>query len=382
MNITDVLTNPLDILKGEVPSPQYKVIIDGTDITNKIKPRLMNLTLTDNRGFDADQVELQLDDSDGLLTMPRRGATMRVWLGWKGSPLIDKGSFTVDELEHAGAPDTLTITGRSVDFRESLNVKKERSFHGKKLSEIIDTIAKNNGLFSVLSSSLKDEVIDHIDQTNESDAAFLVRLAKQFDTIPTVKDGRLLFVRAGLALTATGKAMPPVVINRRSGDQHRFSIADRDAYTGVVAYWHDKKEAEKKTVKLKRRKRKKKATAETSTTTTTDTTTPAAEVKENELLIGSDENVKHLRYIYANQKNAERAAKSAWQRLQRGVAEFSITLAIGRPELITELPITVKGFKPQIDEGSWLSTKVIHNINDNGYTSQMELEVKIDELPE
>lgn len=379
MSITDVLTNPLDILKGEVPSPQYKVVIDGTDITNKIKPRLMNLTLTDNRGFDADQVELQLDDSDGLLTMPRRGATMRVWLGWKGSPLIDKGSFTVDELEHAGAPDTLTITGRSVDFRESLNVKKERSFHGKKLSEVIDTIAKNHGLLSVLSTSLKDEVIDHIDQTNESDAAFLVRLAKQFDTIPTVKDGRLLFVRAGLALTATGKAMPPVVIKRSSGDQHRFSVADRDAYTGVVAYWHDKKQAEKKTVKLKRRKRKK---TSTTTTTTTDTTTPAAEVKENELLIGSDENVKHLRHIYANQKNAERAAKAAWQRLQRGVAEFSITLATGRPELITELPITVKGFKPQIDEGSWLSTKVIHNINDSGYTSQLELEVKIDEKPE
>ena len=379
MSITDVLTNPLDILKGEVPSPQYKVVIDGTDITNKIKPRLMNLTLTDNRGFDADQVELQLDDSDGLLTMPRRGATMRVWLGWKGSPLIDKGSFTVDELEHAGAPDTLTITGRSVDFRESLNVKKERSFHGKKLSEVIDTIAKNHGLLSVLSTSLKDEVIDHLDQTNESDAAFLVRLAKQFDTIPTVKDGRLLFVRAGLALTATGKAMPPVVIKRSSGDQHRFSVEDRDAYTGVMAYWHDKKQAEKKTVKLKRRKRKK---TSTTTTTTTDTTTPAAEVKENELLIGSDENVKHLRHIYANQKNAERAAKAAWQRLQRGVAEFSITLATGRPELITELPITVKGFKPQIDEGSWLSTKVIHNINDSGYTSQLELEVKIDEKPE
>ena len=381
MSITDVLTNPLDILKGEVPSPQYKVVIDGTDITNKIKPRLMNLTLTDNRGFDADQVELQLDDSDGLLTMPRRGATMRVWLGWKGSPLIDKGSFTVDELEHAGAPDTLTITGRSVDFRESLNVKKERSFHGKKLSEIIDTLAKNNGLFSVMSTSLKDEVIAHIDQTNESDAAFLVRLAKEFDTIPTVKDGRLLFVRAGLALTATGKPMPPVTITRKSGDQHRFSVADRDAYTGVVAYWHDKKSTEKKVVKLKRRRRKKKTVTETATPVV-DTTTPAAVVKDNELLIGSDENVKHLRYIYANQKNAERAAKAHWQRLQRGVAEFSITLAEGRPELITELPITVRGFKPQIDEGKWLSTKVIHNINDNGYTSQLELEVKIDEKPE
>lgn len=380
MSILDSLTNPMDLLKGTVPVPQYKVVIDGVDITKKIKPRLMNLTLTDNRGFDADQVELQLDDSDGMLQLPRRGASMRVSLGWQGSPLIDKGSFTVDELEHSGAPDTLRITGRSVDFRESLNVKKERSFHGKKLSDIIDTIAGNNGLFSVMSTSLKDEVIAHIDQTNESDAAFLVRLAKEYDAIPTVKDGRLLFVRAGLALTASGKAMPKVIITRKAGDQHRFSVADREAYTGVVAYWHDKKAAEKKVVKLKRRKRKK--TTTTTTTAVTDITTPAAVVKDNELLIGSDENVKHLRYIYASQKNAERAAKAHWQRLQRGVAEFSLTLAIGRPELITELPITVKGFKPQIDEASWISTKVVHNVNDNGYTSQLELEVKIDELPE
>lgn len=381
MSILDQISNPLDMLRGTEPVPTYKITIDGKDITTLVKSRLMNLTLTDNRGFEADQVELQLDDADGKLTLPRRGASMRVWLGWKGTPLIDKGSFTVDELEYAGAPDTLTITGRSVDFRESLNVKKERSFHGKKLSEIIDTIAKNNGLFSILSTSLKDEVIDHIDQTNESDAAFLVRLAKEFDTIPTVKDGRLLFVRAGLALTATGKAMPPLIITRKAGDNHRFSVADRDAYTGVVAYWHDKKAAEKKVVKLKRRRRKKKTT--TAAVTTIDTTTPVAIVKESELLIGSDENVKTLRHIYANQKNAERAAKANWQRLQRGVAEFSITLAIGRPELITELPITVKGIKPQIDEASWISTKVVHNVtSENGYTSHVEFEVKIDEVPE
>ena len=382
MSILDQISNPFDMLRGTEPVPAYKITIDGKDITTLVKPRLMSLTLTDNRGFEADQVELQLDDADGKLTLPRRGASMRAWLGWKGTPLIDKGSFTVDELEHAGAPDTLTITGRSVDFRESLNVKKERSFHGKKLSEIIDTIAKNNGLFSILSTSLKDEVIDHIDQTNESDAAFLVRLAKEFDTIPTVKDGRLLFVRAGLALTATGKAMPPLIITRKAGDNHRFSVADRDAYTGVVAYWHDKKAAEKKVVKLKRRRRKKKTTT-TAAVTTTDTITPAAVVKENELLIGSDENVKTLRHIYANQKNAERAAKAHWQRLQRGVAEFSMTLAMGRPELITELPVTVRGIKPQIEEAKWISKKVVHIVTgDNGYTTNVEFEVKIDELPE
>ena len=59
-----------------------------------------------------------------------------------------------------------------------------------------------------------------------------------------------------------------------------------------------------------------------------------------------------------------------------------MTLAMGRPELITELPVTVRGIKPQIDEASWISTKVVHNIGDNGYTNHVEFEVKIDEKPE
>ncbi|MDP5291830.1 hypothetical protein Q9290_05940 [Oceanimonas sp. CHS3-5] len=61
------------------------------------------------------------------------------------------------------------------------------------------------------------------------------------------------------------------------------------------------------------------------------------------------------------------------------MAQFSITLAKGRPELFPELPATVVGFKPQIDALPWLLTKVTHNLSDSGYTNQLELEVKADE---
>jgi phage protein D len=74
-----------------------------------------------------------------------------------------------------------------------------------------------------------------------------------------------------------------------------------------------------------------------------------ANKKEHELLVGDNENVKELRYIYANQTNAMRAARAEWERIQRGVAEFDITLAKGRPELYPEQPTTVRGFKPDID---------------------------------
>lgn len=104
--------------------------------------------------------------------------------------------------------------------------------------------------------------------------------------------------------------------------------------------------------------------------------------KENELLVGSNENVKELRHIYATQANAMRAARAEWEKLQRGVAEFDITLAKCHPELYPEQPTTVRGFKPQIDEADWLLTQVVHGLTNQGYTNRLQLEAKLEELPE
>jgi phage protein D len=50
-----------------------------------------------------------------------------------------------------------------------------------------------------------------------------------------------MFIKAGNGTTASGKPLP--AITRQDGDQHQFSVADRDAYTGVTAYWQDNKTA-------------------------------------------------------------------------------------------------------------------------------------------
>ncbi|PTS73620.1 late control protein D, partial [Aeromonas sp. HMWF036] len=232
------------------------------------------------------------------------------------------------------------------------------------------------GLTPNVGEVFKGMLIDHIDQTNESDLAFLTRLATEQDAIATVKSGRLMFIKAGNGTTASGKPLPAITITRQDGDQHRFSVADRDAYTGVTAYWQDNKTAEKKKIEVKR-KRKTKPKEERPLP-------PGVVVnkKENELLVGDSENVKELRHVYASQSNAMRAARAEWEKLQRGVAEFQITLAKGRPELYPEQPTRVRGFKPQIDEADWLLTQVVHDLTDQGYTNRLQLEVKLAELPE
>lgn len=62
-----------------------------------------------------------------------------------------------------------------------------------------------------------------------------------------------------------------------------------------------------------------------------------------------DYNVLELTTIYATKVQAMRAAQAKWDEIQRGVAEFSISLAFGRVDLFLETQVAVKGFKRVID---------------------------------
>jgi len=324
-----------------------------------------------NRGFEADQLDIELDDADGQLQLPRRGVVLSLSLGWQGEALYPKGSYTVDEIEHSGTPDRLTLRARSADFRQTLNTKREKSWHKTTAGEIVRDIAGRHKLKAAMGEDMAAAEIDHLDQTNESDASFLMRLAKQCGAVACVKDGNLLFIRQGQGKTASGKTLPVITLQRRNGDSHRFTLADRDAYTGVIASWlHTREPAKKPVAKVKRRRRK-----------TTAKKKKEPEAKQGDYLIGTDENVLVLSRTYANRGNAERAAKMQWERLQRGVATFSIQLAKGRAELYTEMPVKVSGFKQQVDAGEWIITTLTHSLSaDSGFTTSIELEVKIDSL--
>lgn len=272
--------------------PHYQILVNGQDISDKIRPRLIRLTITDNRRFETDTVEIELDDSDGKLAFPAKGATMQVFIGWQGRSLVDKGTFTIDELEHAGPPDTLTLRGKAADMRDSLQVLHEQSYHDITLPALLTTLAERNGLKTRISSKFNSEKIDHIDQQNESDAAFLTRLSQQFNALATVKHHTLLWLSAGAAETVSGKSITPVTLTRQSGDSHSFSHADRNAYTGVKARWHDNDAATTRIIQVIREKKGKKEQGNT------------------EVIIGSSGNIKVLRTTYSSQKTAERAAKS------------------------------------------------------------------------
>ena len=345
--VTGYLRNTAEryVRDAAYPVPAFRLAVDGLDIAQIISPRLMSLELTDNRGVEADQLSITLSDHDGLLTIPSKGAVVRLWLGWSDTGLVDKGTYTVDETEHSGAPDVLSIRARSADLRKGLKTKRERSWSNTTLGDVLGDIAIGNGLTATISGALDALPILQLDQANESDANLISRLGEEFDAVASVKAGCLLCLPAGGGKTASGMDLPHITLTRADGDQHRYLQADRDSYDGVRAYYYDVNSA-----------------------------------KKQEAIAGGGDNLKDLRHTYSDQQSALRAARAEFRRLQRGSATLSYTLAMGRPDLIPELTYTLQGVKAEIDEIIWYGGNVQHSLTDSGgYTVSLELESKLPE---
>lgn len=116
-------------------TPAWRLTINDRDVTASLSNRIISLSLVDYRGFEADTLNLSIDDTDGQMPLPTRGAKLTLALGWHGTPLIDKGSYVIDSVEHSGAPDTVTLSAKSADFRESL-LEKNRSATMPKISAV------------------------------------------------------------------------------------------------------------------------------------------------------------------------------------------------------------------------------------------------------
>lgn len=371
----------LPVRAGAQIQPDFMLTVNAKDVTTSIRDRLISLTLTDNRGFDADQLDLELDDADGQLAMPVRGAVIKLFLGWKGQALIGKGEFTVNEVEHHGAPDTMTIRARSVDFRGTLNSRREVSYHDTTLGAVVTQIAERNNLKAMLAAGFAALPVSHIDQTQETDTKSLTRLASLYGAVAAIKAGRLLFLRPGSGVTTSDKPIPQLTITRQDGDRHTFSIADRGAYTGVTASWLHTRDPKPKKVKVKRKPREKHLRAlEHPAAKKKKAAAKTPEAREGDYLVGTEDNVFTLTTVYATKAAAMRAAKAKWDKLQRGVAEFSLTLAMGRADLFLETPVRVSGFKAVIDAQPWLISKVTHSLSGSGYTTALDFEVLLSDV--
>ncbi len=322
-------------------TPIYKVSVNGTNITDLIKTRLLSLTITDEAGWDSDSVSLALDDRDSMLEMPKTGASIEVSLGFKGKGLVNMGIYTVDEVVLSGSPEKMTIRGKAANLGNKGTIKdqKTKQWEDKTLKEIVSEIAGKHGLSPKVGSDLSGKKIKDLAQTDESDIHLLSRIAQKYDAVVKITQNYLIFAKRGTSRAVSGNPVPPIKITKNQcKPSYSMTRAERPAINSIQAKWHNK-----------------------------------ATAKVEKVETSSEKPQKVLRHTYDSKDEAESASKSELAKLKRDEAKMNFTLAIGNPSVAAEGYITLLNFREGIN-GVWNAISVDHTWSNTGATTRVSAE--------
>jgi phage protein D len=179
-----------------VPGAKYEILYNSKNITNDILAHAKSFTYTDNSEGKADELELELEDSDSLWTnewFPDKGDTISAKVTANGQTL-DCGTFTIDELSAKFSKDggnAISIKAIAAGVKKPLRSKNHYAHENKTLREIANTIAAKYSF--TVSGTISDISIGRITQYNETDLNFLNRLASEYGYSFSVRDTQLVF---------------------------------------------------------------------------------------------------------------------------------------------------------------------------------------------
>ncbi|MBT1262496.1 late control protein [Pseudomonas sp. VS40] len=319
-------------------TPQFRIVANGSDITSLINDRLLLLRTTDKPGMESDEFELRIDDRDGLVTLPKRGAGIEVYLGYAETSLVRLGRYVVDEIEVSGPPDTIVIRGKASDMRGTGKSIRSGSWEDVPLSKIVSDIAARNGWTPACTIATK---VARADQLHESDFSFVTRLAKQYDCTAKVGDGKLMVIQRQAGLSASGKVIGAITITRSDVSRWQFRLGDRNAHKTVAAKHQDKKTGKLSVVSLDN-----------------------DDVPDGLPAVHTD------RHIHPNKTAAESAAKARLAAFNRSTAGVRLEM-VGRTDLFAERSINAQGFKVGLD-GEYLVDSVEQTFTQAGWSTTVE----------
>ncbi|MGE1154964.1 phage late control D family protein [Pseudomonas kitaguniensis] len=209
--------------------------------------RLLEWVHTDTTGLASDQLKLTLD-IEGLEGLPDLGGKVGLRVGYLESGLVDKGLFKITQRTASLFPMRLVLVATAAPFDMEGFKQRRTASHGPiTLGALFRQLTTRYGFSPRVEPELDGKLIAHIDQTNESDMAFLTRLAKQFDAVAKPVDALYVLGRKGRITSLSGKVLPDVQLSvtrdNRPGDRAfisaLFTKTSRALYNGAQTSWWD-----------------------------------------------------------------------------------------------------------------------------------------------
>ncbi|EAA7373043.1 phage protein D [Salmonella enterica subsp. diarizonae] len=336
-------------MTAPVPQPAYRLVYNRKDITHDVSVYVTSVSYTDRLSGESDEIQVDLEDSEGRWRdawYPGKGDTLTLQMGYAGEPLRECGTFSIDEIELSGPPDSVSLRGLATSVTVAMRTKVSRGFENTTLAAIAQRIAGKHHL--QLQGQIEPLTLDRVTQYDETDLAFLKRLARDYGYLVKVTHTHVIFS----SLDKLRDAPPTFTFTRP--DISRYSLRDtiNRIYKGakhrsqnsrtkqVVTYQADGGES----------------------TTTVSTATRGKNTSADTLTLSGRS---------GNQGTAARRTRAALNLKNQYQKVATLSMA-GNIRLRAGHNVTLTGFGAS--DGKWLTGSVRHSMTrSGGYTMDVEV---------
>lgn len=215
-----------------------------------LNQRLMHWSHTDAAGIETDRLELTLN-IEGLEGLPSLSGKIGLRVGYAETGLVEKGEFVITQRTPVLFPMRLMIVATAAPFSvadaSGYRQRRSASYGPTTLGALFRQLVSRHGYSPRVAPALDSIVIAHIDQSNESDMAFITRLAKRYSAVTKPFNELYVLAEAGQAKSLSGQLLPEVKLSvtqdNRPGEQAfitaKLDEKSRSKYEGSRVTWWD-----------------------------------------------------------------------------------------------------------------------------------------------
>jgi phage protein D len=221
-----------------VRHPKWLLSYAGKNISGDVSKAVTEITYTDHESHQSDEIEVQLQDSEKRWQgpwYPSQGDLLNLQIGYADEPLLPCGNFEIDELELDGGAsgDVFHIKGIGAGITPSIRTATSAVYENQTLSQVTNVIAARHGFSVKGAPGALNLQFTHLTQNNETDLAFLHRLANRYNYDFSVRGKVLVFY----ARTQLEQAAIVYTVFRRNVTKFHFKGRTQHVYkAAVVSY--------------------------------------------------------------------------------------------------------------------------------------------------
>lgn len=332
---------------------EIAVKIDGVDISLDMNKFLLQMTYTDHEEDKTDDLQISLDDREGIwLTdwLNREGEETKgaeisaviIQKNWESDGkdrILDCGVFKIDGLDASGPPSAAAIKATSLPHSSAVRTATQtKAWENIKLSALAGEIAKKNDMKCMFESSF-DPLYTRREQVQVSDIVFLQGLCKD----------------AGISLKVSGSI---IILFDESDFENKEAVREiRRGAADVKSYRFSSGTNDKSYSRCHVS-----YTDPISGKTIEYTYKPKNAPKVGQVL-----------EVNEKVKTREEARRLAMKRLrQKNKNEFSAEFTlVGDTRLVAGVTVTVIGWG--MFDGKYIINTATHGVTGSGYTLQIKL---------